>query len=164
LSLAVRIAERYGKQINPMKADAAMGRLIGRVKKPRLVNYPANMPAGLGNRRQYRSIDIYMPLPQDAPDTTNTEVMVVGDVRPISVNFADLLQPDELILSYETEASAGLVITHDEYTNNVIDLFVRATDVGHQYISIKVTGDYDTVVNRHIDISVSASQSIRGIP
>jgi len=164
LSLAVRIADRYGKQISPMKADAAMGRLIGRVKKPRLVNYPANMPAGLGNRRQYRSIDIYMPQVVEAPNDVNTETMSFGDVRPVSIDFTDVLQPSEVIQSYTKEPSEGLTITDDSFTDNVITFTVQADDVAYQFVIFKVTGDLGTVVNRRIDFSVAGSESIRGNP
>ena len=164
LSLAVRIADRYGKQISPMKADAAMGRLIGRVKRPNRVNYPANMPAGLGNRRQYRSIDIYMPRVDDAPNNVNTESMSLGDIRPIEIDFTDALQPNEVIVSYTKEPSEGLTITGDSFTGNVITFTVQADDLAYQFVVFKVTGDLGTVVNRRIDFSVSIPESMRGNP
>jgi len=164
LSLAVRIADRYGKQISPMKADAAMSRLIGRVKKPRLVGYPANMPAGLGNRRQYRSIDIFMPQVVEAPNDVNTETMSYGDVRLITIDFTDVLQPGELIQSYTKEPSEGLTITGDSFADNVITFTVKADDLAYQFVIFKVTGDLGTVVNRRIDFDVSIAEPIRGNP
>jgi len=164
LSLAVRIADRYGKQISPMKADAAMGRLIGRVKKPRLVNYPANMPAGLGNRRQYRSIDIYMPQVIDAPNDVNTEAMSFGDKRPFTVDFTDALQPGEVIQSYTKEPSEGLEITGDSFADNVITFTVKANDLAYQFVIFKVTGDMGTAANRRVDFSVSGYEPMRGNP
>lgn len=164
LSLAVRIADRYGKQISTMKADAAMGRLIGRVKKPRLVGYPANMPAGLGNRRQYRSIDIFMPQVVEAPNDVNTETMSYGDVRLITIDFTDVLQPGELIQSYTKEPSEGLTITGDSFADNVITFTVKADDFAYQFVIFKVTGDLGTVVNRRIDFDVSIAKPIRGNP
>jgi len=164
LSLAVRIADRYGKQISPMKADAAMGRLIGRVQKPRLVNYPANMPAGLGNRRQYRSLDIYMPQVVEAPNNVNTESMSFGDIRSVSIDFTNVLQPNEVIQSYTKEPSEGLTITNESFAGNVITFTVKADDLAYQFVIFKVTGDMGTVANRRIDFSVSGYESIRGNP
>jgi hypothetical protein len=166
MALAVRIAPRYGKDAGLIRtqASAAMSALVARVNKPRQVSYPTRMPMGLGNRRQYPYSQQFMPAPDIAPNSINTEVFSVGDSRPIVLDFTDFLLPEESISSYTLNVTGGLVVTNDEPVGATILLTVTARDFGYQLIMITANGDADTVVNRRIDFQVSDPSAIRGNP
>lgn len=166
LSLAVRIAPRYGKDANliRMQAESSMSRLMARVCKPRQINYPSRMPMGLGNRRSYRFENQFMPVVVQAPISPNTESLAFGDVRELSVDFSGYLQPNESVVSYSKEASQGVLVTADSLSGNVITFTVQARNIGYEYIMFKVNGDAGTVANRRIDFNISSTESTRGNP
>lgn len=166
MALAVRIAPRYGKDAGMIRtqASAAMSAIVARVSKPRQVSYPTRMPMGLGNRRQYPYSQQFMPAPDIAPNSINTEVFAVGDSRPLSVDFTDFMQPNEIIVSYTLTPTSGIDITGDSSTSNVIEFTVTAQTEGYQILVISVTGDAGTISNRHLDFQINPSSVIRGNP
>lgn len=164
LSLAVRIADRYGKQISPMKADAAMSRLLSRAQKPRQVVYPDRMPMGLGNRRQYRYENQFMPQQIQAPNNVNTEYITYGDKVQLSIDFTNYIRPNETVSSYTKEFSQGIVISGDYLSGNTVTFTVEAKSVGYEYVMFKATGDAGTIINRRIDFNLNSTESARGNP
>lgn len=166
LSLAVRIAPRYGKDANLIRtqAESAMSRLLGRVRRPRQINYPGRMPMGMGNRRQYRYENQFMPQVIQAPISVNTESMAFGDKKTLSIDFGQYLLPNETVLSYTKEESTGVVVTNDTLNGNIVEFTIEAKNIAYEYVMFKVTGDLGTVVNRRIDFDIASTESARGNP
>lgn len=166
IALAVRIAPRYGKDAGMIRAqaNAAMSALVARVKKPRQINYSTRMPMGIGNRRQHPNSRQFMPTADVAPNDVNTETFVIGDSRPLSVDFTDFMQPNEIISTYMLTPTGGLLVSADSFTDNVIDFVITAQNAGYQLVVISATGDAGTISNKRMDFQVNDSQSMRGNP
>lgn len=166
LALAVRIAPRYGKDANLIRgqASAAMNALMSKVNKPRRVSYSTRMPLGLGNRRQYPYGSQFMPAPDQAPNDVNTEVFVIGDSRPVAVDFTDYMQPNEVVSTYTLSATSGLTVTNELLTGNILSFTVTAGNLGYQVVTLSAAGDAGTIKNLRLDFQIEESQSTRGNP
>ena len=166
MALAVRIAPRYGKDPAMIRtqASAAMSALIARVSRPRQISYSTRMPLGLGNRRQYPYSRQFMPVPDVAPNSVNTEEFVIGDSRQLSLDFTDFMLPNEVISTYTMTPTSGLIVSDQVLADNVITFTVLAKNTGYQLIVVSATGDAGTISNQRFDFQVNDSQSIRGNP
>lgn len=162
LLLAGRLAPLYGKV--PPNAGAALSQLYNRTARPTRVAYPSRMPLGMGNRQIYSNLYHFMPEAQQIPSTTDTELLVVGDVKPFSLNIDYLLQGGETIISFTKTATGGLLITGESSSGAVISFIAEGLKAEYCTAVFAVTGSLGSVVNATFSVNIIDQQIVRANP
>ena len=152
--LAMRLLSDFGKgmqdKIDPMlikNASAQMSFLYSSTANPRQTQYPSRQSVGAGNRRPFSKF--FAPSVR-APNTCDTNQMIVGDINDFVEHFSSYLISPEVIDSYTIESDTGLTIVSDSLTSP--DVFYRIEAVGGsvQRVKIVATTDDDRIITRII--------------
>lgn len=162
LMLASRLAPLYGKAA-PNSAPA-LSQLYNRTARPSRVAYPSRMPLGLGNRQIYNSLYHFMPEVQQVPQTVDTELLVLGDVKPFSLNVDYLLQGGETISSCTKTVSNDLLITNDSSSGTIISFTAKGQKAGYNTAVFEVTGSLGSIVNATFSVNIIDEQIVRANP
>ena len=172
--LAVRLLPDFGRgaqdKLDPMllkSASAGLSFLYASTASPRETQYPSRQAIGAGNSLRYhRYRRFYTPV-EEAPNTCETNKMVVGDIDDFIEHFDSYLIDPEMISSYTIEADTGLTIVSDSNEDPDINYQIQA--VGNDGISsdaflqvkIIVTTDTGRVTTRVINFSLTTSPEIQ---
>ena len=170
--LAGRLLSDFGKGQTPdpmllKNTSAQLSFLYSATANPREIQYPHRQAIGAGNSLRYhRYRRFYTPV-EKAPNTCETNRMVVGDINDFIEHFDSYLIDPEMISSYTIEADTGLTIVSDSNEDPDINYQIRA--VGNDGISsdallqvkIIVTTDTGRITTRIIDFSLTTSPEIQ---
>lgn len=161
--LALRIAPDFGVTITPelmTPISIATSNLSARLAQVNQTNYAGRMPIGSGQklafpyRRFYGASGVY-------PQTPNTLQATLYDTTHYVVDFgAGQLRIGEVIASYTTEASNGLLLANDARTDTLIEFDLTFNKGGAQRVIIRATGDMGSVSVRSLAFNVFDNQQI----
>lgn len=161
--LALRVSPDFGVSITPELATSisiATSNLSARLSQVNQTNYAGRMPIGSGQklafpyRRFYGASGVY-------PQTPDTLQATLYDTSHYVVEFsAGQLRPSEVIASYTTETSNGLLLSNDSFTDSLIVFDLTFNKGGAQRVIIRVTGDMGTVSVRSLLFNVLDNQQI----
>jgi len=159
--LAVRLVPDFGKGMTPdpvlfKNASAQMSFLYAATANPRQIQYPARQSMGAGNVRWGRR-RFYTPVPE-APNTCETNRMIIGDINDFVEHFNSYLISPEEIESYTIEADTGLTIVSDSDTSPDIFYRIQADAVGVMMVKIVATTDDDRIITRIIYFEVTTGE------
>lgn len=161
--LATRLVSDFGKgvqdKIDPIlfkNASAQMSFLYSATANPRQVQYPGRQSLGAGNARWGRR-KFYTPV-AEAPNTCETNRMIVGDIDDFIEHFNSYLITPEEIASYTIEADNGLTIVSDSLTSPDVFYRIKADAVCVSKVTIVATTDDDRVITRIIYFEVTTGE------
>lgn len=161
--LALRIAPDFGVTMTPelmTPISIATSNLSARLAQVNQTNYAGRMPIGSGQklafpyRRFYGASGVY-------PQTPETLQAALYDTTHYVVDFGSgQLRPGEIIASYTTEASNGLLLSNNTNTDLLINFDLTFNKGGAQRVIIRVTGDMGTVAVRSLLFNVYDNQQV----
>ena len=162
--LAMRLLSDFGKGMQPdpmlaKNANAQMSFLYASTANPRQIQYPSRQSMGSGNFRRFRNF--YTPI-SEAPNTSETNRMIIGDINDFVEHFNSYLISPEVIDSYTIESDTGLTIVSDSLTSP--DVFYRIEAVGGtaQRVKIVATTDDDRIITRIIYFELTTGEDALG--
>lgn len=127
-NLAVRLVD-FGKTIPielQRQANQAYSNMLSASYMPQQIQAPSRHPRGSGNTIRYNyGYRYYRPV-ERAPNTPQTNRMVVGDVDDFVESFASYLDQGETISSYTIEADDGLKILSDSLSSPNVNYRIEA--------------------------------------
>ena len=139
--LAMRLLSDFGKG-SPQKADplllknasAGLSFLYAATANPQETQPPSRQAIGGGNSLRYHRYRRFYTPTEEAPNTCETNRMIVGDIDNFVEHFDSYLTADgETIASHTIEADTGLTIVSDSLTTPDVDYQILA--VGNDGIS-----------------------------
>lgn len=166
--LAMRLLSDFGKGMQPdptlaKNASAQMSFLYAATANPRQIQYPGRQSLGAGNSLVYRRQKFYAPT-AEAPNTCQTNRMIVGGIDDFIEPFNSYLISPEEISAYTIEADTGLTIVSDSLTSPDIFYQIQA-DGGTSsdaLLRVKIVATTDTgrVTTRVINFELTTSPEI----
>lgn len=167
--LATRLVSDFGKgaqdKADPIlfkNAAAQMSFLYAATANPRQIQYPGRQSMGAGNSRLSRFSRFYTPI-SEAPNTAETNRMIIGDIDDFVEHFNSYLISPEVISSYTIEADEGLTIISDSLTSP--DIFYRIEAVGGSgvlHVKIVAITDDARVETRIINFELATGLAAEG--
>jgi hypothetical protein len=161
--LALRVAPDFGVTMTPelmTPISIATSNLSARLAQVNQTNYAGRMPIGSGQklafpyRRFYGAAGVY-------PQTPETLQAVLHDTTHYVVDFSEgQLRTGEIIASYTTEASNGLLLANNANTDSLIEFDLTFNKGGAQRVIIRANGDMGTVSVRSLLFNVFDNQQI----
>lgn len=164
--LALRVAPDFGVTMTQELMTAisiATSNLSARLAQVNQTNYAGRMPIGSGQklafpyRRFYGASGVY-------PQTPETLQAGLYETTHYVVDFgAGQLRLGELIASYTTEETDGLLLTNNSNTDSLIEFDLTFNNGGAQRVLIQVTGDMGTVSRRSLLFNVFDGQQVGAV-
>lgn len=143
-NLAVRLIADFNKQVPGAllaQASQSMSTAIGfaSADRARQVQYPTRMPLGSGNTNRFGRWYRFAYPVQLPPNDAETIIVQPGDVNDYKIDFSAYLNKDEIISSFEIDATVGLTINSSTNTTPVIHYRVTVADEPQTWQQVKVT-------------------------
>ena len=160
--LAVRLMPDFGKGFTPDQVlsreyGKAVSQMAGAVALCREAIPMSGFPIGSGNRRRYTTFDSFWPDVDQAPLSTDTISLRIGDIEDYTESFESWLKDSEDISSYTIEAETGLTIVSDSIATHIVSYRVQAgssIDLGGYKVTIIATSDTGRKTTRYIYFEV----------
>ncbi len=168
--LAYKLMPDFGKGMKPdqvlMKlANAALSYLNSCDVEIPQTQYPRRMPIGHGNTKRFGGFRYrqFSEKPAQAPISTKTEQMYIGDINNYTEHFEAYLLESEDIASYTITAEDGITITTSSLSSPDVNYTVRAdgSDSGNDSlvkVKIVVTTDAGRKETRIINFKLIDSE------
>lgn len=165
-NLAVKLIPDFNKPVPPtlqMEASQSLSNMIGRLAAQRMqqVNYPSRQPIGSGNSYKYSRWARFYRVNGNAPNSSTSDSMFVGDVRDYVEHYDSYLEDGEVISSYTIVVDSGLTVVSDSLSSPDISYRIQGgtsspntTDAVYQ-VTIVATTDTGRVEARRRFIQVS---------
>lgn len=142
--LAVSLCSDFNKQPPAtlvLDSSKAYSFLSAKTALVKAVNYPSRMPRGSGNTIRFDRWNRFYAESEDAPLSSKTINMIVGDVDDFTEHFDSYLKDTETVSSYTITADTGLTISNDSLTSPDVSYRVTATgtsDGGNDLLQVKI--------------------------
>ena len=162
-NLAIRLVPDFNKEVSPVlfnQASQSLSNASARVAASlvREVNYPWRQPRGSGNTLRRNRWQKFYRSGEEAPTSSDTNVIYLGDTNDYIENYTAYLDSGETIDSYTITADPGLTIVSDSSTDNEISYRVKAESAtetgGFQQIKIIVVTSTGRQQTRLINFSL----------
>lgn len=146
--LADRLSLDFGKELTSsmaMKVSAAWSMLSASTAQVKMTQYPSRQPTGKGNERLGRRFRRFYYPQSEAPTSSDTIKMFIGDVNDYVEHFDSYLSDTEDISSYTIEATSALTIDTSANATPDITYTITATGTssgtgyGLQQVQIQIT-------------------------
>lgn len=133
-NLAVRLVD-FGKQVPvelQRQANQSYSRMLNLSYVPQQIRAPSRHPRGSGNTIRYNYGYRYYRPAERAPNTPQTNRMIVGDVNDFVEHFDAYLNSGETLDSYTIEADDGLNILSDSLSSPDVNYRIEAVSTTEQ--------------------------------
>ncbi len=168
-NLAVRLIPDFNKQVPQVlivQAAQSLSNLSGRsaVNRLKQVNYPSRQPRGSGNTLRYNRWNRFYRNQPDAPNSSFTNKIRIGDTDDFVEHFDAYLNGTEIISSFTIEADQGLTLGVS--SNDTPDITYRvtgksnATQGAFQRVKIVITTDEGRVKTNYINFDVISEDQV----
>ncbi len=153
--LADRLSIDFGKAMDPVKVNAAWSILSSSTAQARMTQYPSRQPIGRGNERRGQGFNKYYVPQSQAPTSSATNDMFIGDINTYVEHFDDYLLDTEDISTYTIEASDGITASSDSNATPDINYTITAVTAGLQQVQIQITTTDSRKQTRIINFNVT---------
>lgn len=165
-NLAIRLLPDFGKQAPPwllMQQQASFSFLSSDTAVVKRLQYPSRMPRGARNSLRSQGWRRYFTEVGEAPNSAETIVMYIDDIKGFTESFSSYLDSGETISSYTIEADDGLTISSDANNTPLISYVIQAdgdssgNSISLLQVKIVVTTSASRIETRIINFSLLSS-------
>ena len=162
--LATRMMSDFGKGAQPdpvLMKDSSYhySYLSARTAQIKQVQAPRTMPTGGGNRFNEYWRRYNYPVPE-APISSETKHMIIGDIEDFQEDFTSYLEGVEDVASYVLTADEGLTVVSESLSTPVVSYRIEAVGSSEEQpktfyqIKIVATTDDSRITTRIINFSL----------